>query len=122
MTAIKRLHTAAVDVAFAHGHVETELECAARERAGDHVREIALWLDDAIYHGAKARAEMAVAAGDGYTHSDRLLSIADTVRRETIRAFALRDALEMAIRSHGCFLEYRAARQALEACEAPNDA
>lgn len=122
MSTPNQLHTAAVDAAFAHRHVETELECTAREREVCYMREIALKLDEALYHGAKARAELAMAAGDGYTPSDRLMSMAETVRHEAIRAFALRDALDMAIRSHGRYWEYFSAKQALEACDAPKDA
>lgn len=122
MTTIKRLHTAAVDAAFAHRYLETELECMAREREVCYVRKIALKLDEALCHGAKARAELALAAGDGYTPSDRMMSMAETVRHEDIRVFALHDALEMAIRSHGRYWEYFSAKQALEACETPKDA
>lgn len=122
MTAIKRLHTAAVDVAFAHGHVETELECAARERAGDHVREIAMKLDAASIGKADFMAHVSRWAGHDDCDYRHVLLMAQEAYCQDLTAKTYRAALELALRSHGRFKAYVEAKRALEACEAPKDA
>ena len=122
MSKPERLHTAAVDAAFAHGHVETELECAARERAGDCVREIALKLDAALAGASSFFARVARIIGHNDPDFRYALTLADEANACDITARALLGALELALRSHGRFKAYVEAKRAIEACEAPKDA
>ena len=116
MTTPKRLHTAAVDVAFAHGHVETLAECESRERAGDHVREIALKLDTELVSLLRdiRGARSTVAADDVFLAM--VHGYVDSARFSQVRADVLTGALELALRSHGRFKAYVEAKRALEAC------
>lgn len=122
MTTIKRLHTAAVDAAFAHGNVETLAECEARELAGDCVREIALRLDAALAGASSFLASVLRIV----RHNDPDFRYVQTLAGEAnacdITARALLGALEFALRSHGRFKAYEDAKRALEACEALKDA
>jgi hypothetical protein len=122
LSTIKRLHTAAVDAAFAHGHVETLAECEARELAGDCVREIALKLDAALAGGSSFLARVARITGHNDPDFRYALTLAGEANACDITARALLGALELALRSHGRFKAYVEAKRALEACEAPKDA
>lgn len=122
MTTIKRLHTAAVDAAFAPVPVETELERQARARAGDHVREIAMKLDAASIGRADFMAHvsrLAVYDDCDYRH---VLLMAQEAYCQDLTVKAYRAALELALQSHGRFKAYVEAKRAIEACEAPKDA
>lgn len=122
MTTIKRLHTASVDAAFAPVPGETELECAARERAGDHVREIALKLDATLAGASSFLARVARIIGHNDPDFRYALTLAGEANACDITARALSGALELALRSHGRFKAYVEAKRAIEACEAPKDA
>ena len=122
MSKPERLHTAAVDAAFAHGHVETELECAAMERAADHVREIAMKLDDALTREASLKTDLLFLYRHHEPDYKYQRCIVEGAMQSNIEAAALLGALELALRSHGRFKAYVEAKRALEACEAPKDA
>lgn len=122
MTTIKRLHTAAVDAAFAHRYVETELECAARERAGDHVREIALKLDEALAREGDLKKDLLALYRHHEPDYKYQRAIVEGAMQSNIEAAAYINALELALRSHGRFKAYLDAKRAIEACEGPKDA
>ena len=122
MTTIKRLHTAAVDAAFGHGHVETEAECDARLFAAHNIRMIANKLDFEESIEMMARKDLLSAAANLAPSYQLQAQIVDAARYAAGRCGALEQALEYALRSHGRFKAYVDAKRALEACEAPKDA
>lgn len=121
MSKPKRLHTAAVDVAFAHGDVETLAECKARELAGDHVQEIALKLDDALTREALLKTDLLFLYRHHEPDYKYQRCIVEGAMQSNIEATAYINALELALRSHGRFKAYLEAKRALEACKAPKD-
>ena len=117
MNAIKRLHTRAVDAAFAPHPSATDAEKALLEARCDHVREIAGDLDAEIQKEEEARAIIARLCNrkdPRYEYQDELLFRA---RTSQARAAAYERALEFAVKSHGRFSAYVDAKQAIWACE-----